>query len=406
MASKRKAPRLGAIHLRLTRAGWLFLIVAVLIGVASVRNIDSPLMFVMFGVMMGALMVSITLAGRTLAGVRVARSAPARTWQGQTVSVGYHVTNTRKGGSCLSLTVAETDPDGVQAAGGYCMHVRAGGRFRAGGRLTPLHRGRVKLQGVLLATTFPFGLVRARRRIRQPAEMVVWPARGRLRQRLLHRGAVETSSAPPSQVSGGSDEFFGLREYRPGDSPRWIHWRRSATRRAPVVREMARPLPEALWVIVDTHWPDASDGGQARRERVLRLAATLIDHAFVRGYQVGMALARGDGAVALRLGSGRGQRNDLLDALSSVDANTTVALDEVVACSSRHMLRQAQVVVLTPRANLPGPLLAGVRRSCRHLTVVGADRIDEVFADTTLRSGASLRSTSVVETLTEDAVCP
>jgi len=169
---------------------------------------------------------------------------------------------------------------------------------------------------------------------------------------------------------------------------------------------MARPLPEALWVIVDTHWPDASDGGQARRERVLRLAATLIDHAFVRGYQVGMALARGDGAVALRLGSGRGQRNDLLDALSSVDANTTVALDEVVACSSRHMLRQAQVVVLTPRANLPGPLLAGVRRSCRHLTVVGADRIDEVFADTTLRSGASLRSTSVVETLTEDAVCP
>ena len=392
MASKRKAPRLEAIHLRLTRAGWLFLIVSVLIGVASVRNIDSPLMFVMFGVMMGALMVSITLAGRTLAGIRVARSVPARAWQGQTVNLGYHVTNTRKGGSCLSLTVAETDPDGTRAAGGYCMHVRAGGRFRAAGRLTPLHRGRVDLRGVSLTTTFPFGLVRASRRIRQPAAMVVWPARGRLRQRILHRGAVETSSAPPSQVSGGSDEFFGLREYRPGDSPRWIHWRRSATRRAPVVREMARPLPEALWVILDTHWPEASDHGNAQRERMLRLAATLIDHAFARGYQVGLALARSDGARALGLGAGRGQRNDLLDAVSSVDANTVVALEAVLACASRHALGQAQVVVLTPRANLSASLLAGVRGACRHLTVVGTDRIDDVFAD-------------VVGTLTEDAVC-
>ena len=268
-----------------------------------------------------------------------------------------------------------------------------GGKFRAGGRLTPLRRGRVNLEGVRLTTTFPFGLVRAARRIRLAAAMVVWPARGRLRQPMLHRGAVETSSAPPSQVSGGSDEFFGLREYRPGDSPRWIHWRRSATRRAPVVREMVRPLPEALWVVVDTHWPEASEQGDALRERVLRLAATLIDHAFVRGYQVGLVLARSDGADALRLGAGRGQRNDLLDALSSVDVNVSVAIDEVLACASRHALRQAQVVILTPRGDLPASLLAGVRRACRHLTVVGADRIDDVFAD-------------VAGPLAEDLPCP
>ena len=378
---KRRVLRLGPIRLRLTKAGWLFLLVSVLVGVASARNHESPLVFVLFGVMMGSLMISITLAGRTLAGVRVVRNAPTRAWQGQVVNVGYYVRNKRKHGSCLGLSVREHPADDADCVGGYCVHVGAGENFRTGGRLTPLKRGRLGLVQINLETTFPFGLVRAARRIRQSASIVVWPARGRLKQRLLHRGAVETSSGPPSQVSGGQDEFFGLREYRPGDNPRWIHWRRSATRKAPVVREMTRPLPETLWVLVDTYWPDASDDGSILRERALRFAATLIDHAFARGYQVALATARSDGPGFFVPASGRGHRNALLDALSDVDANTCVTLDEVLACIRNRDLRQSQVIVVTPRGDLEGGALAGPRRAWGHLTVVGADRMDRAFLD-------------------------
>ena len=381
MASKRKRLRLGAIHLRLTRAGWIFLVVAVLFGVASVRNQEAPLMFVMFGVMMGALMISITLAGRTLAGIRVIRSMPSSTWQGEAVNLGYYVSNTRKGGSCMALTLGETPGEGVETVGGYCVHIRAKTKRRAAGRLTPRHRGRVTLNSIALSTSFPFGLIRADRKIAQTASIVVWPARGRLKQRLLHRGAVETSLAPPSQASGGSDEFFGLRDYRPGDNPRWIHWRRSATRRAPVVREMARPLPETVWVVVDTQASARSSLGPALRERVLRLAATLIDHAFVRSYHVGLALAHNDGPRLWAPASGRGQRNDLLDALSDADANTSVAVEEALARMKPRALRQAQVVVVTPRSDVSPGALGDLRRACKHLTVVGGDRLDKVFED-------------------------
>jgi len=383
VASKRRALRVGPIRLRLTRSGWLFLVISVLVGVASAKNHESPLVFVLFGVMMGSLMVSITLAGRTLAGIRVVRSAPARAWQGQVVNVGYYVRNTRRSGSCLALSLSEPLLVGTDSAAGYCVHVGAGGNFRAAGRITPMNRGRIMLEGIDLGTTFPFGLVRANRHIRQASAMVVWPARGRLKQRLLHRGAVETSSAPPSQVSGGQDEFFGLREYRPGDNPRWIHWRRSAARRAPVVREMSRPLPETLWVLIDTHWPDASDRGNALRERALRFAATLIDHAFVRGYEVGLALATGSGPHVHAPASGRGQRNCLLDALSDVDVNTTVTMDGVLARVPCRQLRQSQVIVVTPRADLPPAALLNVRRACRHLAVIGSDRMGEAFQDCT-----------------------
>jgi len=392
VAAKRKRLKLGAIHLRLTRAGWVFLVVSVLFGVASVRNQEAPLMFVMFGMMMGALMISITLSGRTLAGIRVIRSMPSRTWQGEAVNLGYYINNTRKGGPCMALTLGEAAHASVRTVGGYCMHVRAKTKLRAAGRLMAHQRGRITLNTISLSTTFPFGLVRADRKVVQTTSIVVWPARGRLKQRLLHRGAVETSSAPPSQASGGSDEFFGLREYRPGDNPRWIHWRRSATRRAPVVREMTRPLPETLWVLVDTQAPDASGEGAALTERVLRLAATLIDHAFVRSYHVGLALACADGPALWAPASGRGQRNDLLDALSDARANTALPLEQVLARMNPRALRQAQVVVLTPRPDVSPAALADVRRAAKHLTVVGRDRLDAVFEDLT--------------TFVEDSSCP
>ena len=382
MASrKRRTLRLGPIRLRLTPAGWLFLAVSVLVGIASAKNQDSPLIFVLFGVMMGALMISITLAGRTIAGIRVVRSAPERAWQGQIVNLGYYVRNTRRHGACLALSLAEAASESADSVGGFCVHIARGDNFRAAGRLVPLHRGRLKLERIDLRTTFPFGLVRADRRINQAATIVVWPARGRLTERLLHRGAVETSSAPPSQVSGGQDEFFGLREYRPGDNPRWIHWRRSATRKAPVVREMARPLPETVWVLLDTHWPEASEEGGALRDRALRFAATLIDHALGRGCQVGMALAYSSGPRALPPASGRHHRNALLDALSGVDANTSVTMDRVLSAVRPHALRQAEVIVVTPRADLPAATLSPLRRWCRHLTVVDARRMDKAFLD-------------------------
>jgi len=383
VARKRRVLRVGPIRLRLTRAGWLFLLVSVLVGVASAKNHESPLVFVLFGVMMGSLMVSITLAGRTIAGVRVVRSAPERVWQGQVANVGYYLRNRRRGGACLALSLHEAPADGADSVGGYCVHLAAQNTFRAAGRIMPMNRGRLKLTRIDLETTFPFGLVRASRRIRQAASMVVWPARGLLRQRLLHRGAVETSSAPPSQVSGGQDEFFGLREYRPGDNPRWIHWRRSATRDAPVVREMARPRPDTLWVIVDTHWPEASEEGNALRERALRFAATLIDHAFVRGCQVGLAVASGHGPFVRAPRPGRGQRSALLDALSDVPLNTTVTLEAVLAGLGPRHFDRSQAIVVTPRAHLPGADLRNVRRACRHLTVIGSDRMARAFQDCT-----------------------
>jgi uncharacterized protein (DUF58 family) len=368
----------------------VFLLISLLVGLAGVRS-EAPLLFVLFGAMLGGVYASGRIARRMVGGVSVRRDVPARVWQNQTVALGYYLRNERRRGSALGLTVREAVPEGLQCATGFCVHLTPRSVFRSGGRFVARRRGRIGLKEVRVSTRFPFGLVDAHQRLAQPATLVVWPARGHIKGRLLHHGAVQTSQAAPSGASGGQDEFFGLRDYRSDDNPRWIHWRRSAARPNPVVREMARPLPEVLFVVVDTFCDDLSGLGGRTRERMLRFAATLIDHAFSRGYQVGAAVSRAGGAVVHPPRAGLGQRCALLDALADVDANAAVRLAETIGRIEPRYLRNALVVVVTPSAARLGEApLEALGGACRQLTAVTERDLPAVFEDDSLAEAAEL----------------
>jgi len=369
------------VQLRITRPGWLFLVVSALVGMAAGQS-QAALAFVLFGVMLGTVLVSGLLARRMVLAVSVHRDMPERARQHQTIHLAYSLRNVRKRGSCLGLSVRELVPAGVDIAGGYCLQLAAGEVFRTGARFAARRRGRVELQAISVSTSFPFSLVTATRAVKAPQSLVIWPAMGQLKRRLLDRGAVETSSAAPSGATGGQGEFFGLREYREGDNPRWIHWRRSATRRIPVIREMARPLPEALWLIVDAHWPEELPAFDAIREKLLRFAGTLIDHALARGYVVGLAIASGGKAQVLRPAEGRSQRSALLDTLAEVDESTWIPLSDVLAALRREQLRNAQVILIAPDSPwLHAAPIAALRAEARSLTVITDKHLDEVFED-------------------------
>lgn len=366
------------VRFRLTLAGWLFLAVTMLVGVSAING-QTSMLFALFGALLGALQISAVMARRMVAGVDLQRDVPERVWQNQTVQLGYYLRNTRKRGAGLGLCLQEEAPTSVQCTLGYCMHLPAGGVFRAGGRFVARQRGRVHFGRVRVSTAFPFGLVLAYRTLEQGGDLVVWPARGRIKAQLLRQGAAITSRGEPSAVTGGQDEFFGLREYRKDDNPRWIHWRRSANRATPVVREMARPLPEILWVMLDGACEGDSATAEAVRERKLRFAATLIDHAFGRGYQVGLCLGAGGGVLSLPPAGGRGQWRELLDALADVHDGPPVAFERILAAAEARTLRESAVILISSGAG-PGAG-GGIRAACRSLTVIDPGQIDRIFSD-------------------------
>jgi len=381
MDSRRSAKRDLPVLVHPTFAGWLFLGISAFVGVGAVKT-QAALTFVVFGAMLGAMCVSALIAWRMVSRATLERDLPDRVWQNQTAYLSYYLRNKRRRGSCLGLQVEELGLKNVDFAAGYCLHLESGSVFRAGARFAARRRGRTLLRRIRLSTTFPFGLVRASRSFLRQAAVVVWPARGRLKRQLLHHGAAETSSADPAPVQGGQDEFFGLRDYRSGDNPRWIHWRRSAMRRKPVVREMSRPVPEILWVVLDTHSPDLPGSAHGRRERMFRAAATIIDHAFSRGYKVGLAMAYQDRLAVHEPAPGLGQRCKLLDALAEFTGNTGRELQETLGAVQHRSLRDAQVIVIArDQSQLSRMALGPMRLACRNLLVVQEGQLGSIFED-------------------------
>ncbi len=359
------------------------MIVAVVVLAGAIKG-QFSMLFMIFGAMIGAMAASGILPHRMLRAVSLEREAPSQAWQNQTVHLGYYLVNKRRA-SCLALQVEELPAAGIASARGFCAHLRGGGVFRSGARFVARRRGRMKLAGARMTSSFPFGLVRASRVVDLRHSLAIWPARGRLKRRMLHQGAVEVSAGPPTQVTGGQDEFFGLREYRPDDNPRWIHWRRSATRRVPVVREMCRPTPEVLWIILDTHLADSSAPAWSAREQAIRFAGTLVEHALFRGYRVGLALAYADEVAVLSPGPGRGQLHRLLDALADIDLNTERTLGDTLAAVRRVQLDKAQAIVITADpAEANAAALSRIRRLCRNLTVITGAQLPTVFEDNAL----------------------
>ena len=408
MPRQRRKPGVRRGHIyRLTLSGALFVAALLLILLAAV-NTQRALLLMLFGLMVGAFFLSVAAARRMLGAVEVRRDLPHRVFANRVVHLGYYVRHLRgararpgrfgrlargaKGQplfvlrrpanlAVLGLEISEIDPPAaLQTVGAFCLYLPRGGVFKSGSRMVIRQRGRFRLVGLRLATRFPFALLRGSRDVAQADELIVWPALGRLKADLLARGAVEVSNAAPSQDRSGADEFFGLREYRQGDNPRWIHWKRTAAVGTPVVREMAKPNPDTLYVLLDPQLDSLAPPALAMRERLISCAATLIEHAFHREYRVGLATAYGAHGVGLPPAAGMGQRTALLDALAGIDAQTSGSFSAALAAMPRGQMGCAQVVLLTADPDRAARIFGGPSAWMR-ISVVSPRNLDEVFQD-------------------------
>jgi uncharacterized protein (DUF58 family) len=174
---------------------------------------------------------------------------------------------------------------------------------------TPPRRGRWRLAGVRITTRFPFGLFLKAGRPALADEVVVFPAVRPLGAASL--GRLGGAGAGAARRPGRGDELYNLRAYRPGDDPRFIHWRSSAKAEALMVREHEADASHDARLVLVGH-------GQAGSER---LEAALSDAA-----SIASALIRAGAGVevhgpdlAISLGHGRPHLRRVLTALALYD---------------------------------------------------------------------------------------
>ncbi len=198
-----------------TRYGLLFALVATVLLLASI-NYGNGLGYALTFLLVAIAVVSMLHTHRNLHRLRVAPGACVPVFAGETAQFELVLTNnadTPRFGVVIEQNGAEVARADIAA--------HASAAVMLGQRVT--RRGWQTLPAFRLATHFPLGLLYSwSRPVHIDHRCLVYPAPA---ASLPFRTTPTETLRPEQGQRLGGDDFIGVREYQPGDSPRHIDWK-------------------------------------------------------------------------------------------------------------------------------------------------------------------------------------
>ena len=266
------------------REGWFYLLVLALVfGGAMLRDVN--LLLVLAGMLAAPALFNWRMVRTTLGGLKLTRKTPRGVCAGDLLVVNLNLHNARRRRGSWAVVVQEEirhekDPKREKPIRPNVLfpYVPAG-QVRQGvyrGRLP--RRGRYRLGPLRLSTRFPFGLFRRTVTVGRAETLTVFPRLGKLTRRWTarHRQSLDGTQGLRRR-HGTEGDFFGVRQWRPGDSRRWIHWRSSARHGQPVVRQFEQHDNRDVALLVDLWLPEKPTPGQSDNvELAVSFAATAV----------------------------------------------------------------------------------------------------------------------------------
>ncbi len=200
--------------------------------------------------------------------------------------------------------------------------------------IMPCRRGVIRLNDARVLLPDPFGLFQRCRAVSGPAAtLTVLPRRYPLPPiEMPGANRFQIGGDAATNAIGNSGEFVGLRDYRPGDPLRQIHWKSWARTGRPIVKELEDNFFPRYGLILDT-FPGV--GSEGLFEDAISVAASfaasidtsesLLDLMFIR-----------DEAHIVTAGRGVAKAEKLLEVLAAVEADGTGDFDSLARLVLRH----------------------------------------------------------------------
>jgi uncharacterized protein (DUF58 family) len=329
--------------------GLVYCSMMMFMGLAAI-NSQANLLFGVFGLMIGILLVSGVISRSVLRRLEVRRVLPEAAVVGQPTTVTYEFINSKRFWPSLSTCLSELD--GVEAFTrqpmSYLLHAAGGVTASVPIEIIPKRRGLHQLDRYQLSTSFPFGFIKRAVERRHSDVMLIYPAIAQVDQKLMTMArSADTSGAMIRPRRGGMDEFYGLKEHRSGGNPRWIYWKRSARTGVLVAKEMTQVSPPRLVLLIDSHVRNHSISEHVNVERAIAMAASLASAALESGLSVGM-FGWSDGWAGLAPNRGKRHRRDVLAALARLPLNTGHATQDLLDQSHEFIKSGTTPILVTP----------------------------------------------------------
>lgn len=295
-----EGPETGPVELRQrrvfilpTRQGLLFAAILLLMLIGSI-NYDASLGYALTFLLTALSVVAMLHTYRNLLRLRVDIGPAEPVFCGETLRVPVTLENPDgRARFAVSLHFPE-QPKAVS-------DVPADGWARVELPLSAKRRGRHALPRITLATVFPLGLFRAWAYAEFNARVLVYPRPARATP--LPRDSVWQTDHSGDRGQG-ADDFVGLRNYHPGDSPSHVHWKTMARGQGLHTKQFGGDRAEELWL----DWQATAGDTEAR----LSILTRWVLEADMAYYRYGLRLP----GQTLPLAHGPAQRRRCLKALA------------------------------------------------------------------------------------------
>lgn len=312
------ARRIGARRVRdaldfeVTKAGILYALVVLLIGIAAL-NTGNNLLYIIVAVMLAAIAVSGVASAFCLRGLELELKIPEHIFAGTEVSATVCVSNPRRWVPSLSISAVPIEkksqhkrwewaattfsvppwrppeqqwlrlpdrklrrvlvgsPSGVFHEAAYFPIVPPGPGLEAPVKLNFRRRGCYQ-EKFSLSTRFPFAFLVKTRRAALSREVLVYP------ELTSSQDAIELvpllSGKFEAHLRGIGSDLYRIREYLPEDPARQVDWKATAKSGSLKVREFSREDERRIRVVLDN--PAPGELQSVRYERMISLAASLL----------------------------------------------------------------------------------------------------------------------------------
>jgi uncharacterized protein (DUF58 family) len=213
-------------------------------------------------------------------------------------------------------------------------------------------RGVYEFSTLKAASRYPFRLVSCSMKFARTQRLTVLPRLGQLTSRwmALRRGADPGLHRARQRRGLTEGDFYGLRDWRPGDSRRWIHWRTSARRGNLMVRQFEQPRSEDLVLLLDLWKPaEPSDAADDNVELAISFAATIAADACRRGGSQLSVATLGKTVQTMGGGASRALAQDVLQHLAVVEPGEAADVGELWRQAASEAPVTAQTVLISTR---------------------------------------------------------
>lgn len=208
----------------------------------------------------------------------------------------------------------------------------------------PVQRGYLKLGPSRLLVSDPFGLFRFERQFAAPHSVIVHPAILATAPLPVGQhdqwGRQQTGRRRTSQAT----TIIAVREYRTGDARNRIHWRTTAKRGIPMIKESTHEPSALIWLVFDA--VQLSHSQAIDYEHGIQIAATRAHQWLAAGHAVGL-LATGALACVVPPARGAHQRMLIMDALAMLVCDGGTPLAHAIPQIDWHGQRAITICVIT-----------------------------------------------------------